>query len=179
MSATTKKIAAAAPLATPTAAEVTKMVTDGTAQAQKLFADGTAQARAAMEKGVEEAQKAAAQFVKAGEDAVEFSRGNVEAMTQAAQFYFTGVQDLSRQAIASAQSLSEQTIEGVKAMSAAKSLKDVTDLQASLFRTTFEKSVADMKALHEASVKLAEGSFAPLSARFTLAVEKFAKPVAA
>jgi hypothetical protein len=36
----------------------------------------------------------------------------VEALTQAAQLYFTGVQDLSRQAIASAQSLSEQTIEG-------------------------------------------------------------------
>jgi len=174
MSATTAK---------KTAAEVTKTVTDAaaatTAQAQKLFADGTVQARAAIEKSVEQAQKAAADFVKAGEEAAEFSRGNVEALTQAAQLYFTGVQDLSRQAIASAQSLSEQTIEGVKALSSAKSLKDITDLQSNLFRTTFEKSVADMKALHEASVKLAEGSFAPITARFTLAVEKFSKPIAA
>lgn len=166
-----------------TAAEVTKTVTDAaaatTAQAQKLFADGTVQARAAIEKSVEQAQKAAADFVKAGEEAAEFSRGNVEALTQAAQLYFTGVQDLSRQAIASAQALSEQTIEGVKALSSAKSLKDITDLQSNLFRTTFEKSVADMKALHEASVKLAEGSFAPITARFTLAVEKFSKPIAA
>jgi phasin family protein len=177
MSATTKKIPALpAPEVT---APVANMAADSTAQAQKMFADGTAQARAALEKGVEEAQKAAAQMVKASEDAMAFGKGNMEAFTQAAQFYFTGMQDLSRQAIASAQSLSEQTIEGVKAMSAAKSLKDVTELQTTLFRTAFEKSVADMKALHEASVKLAEGSFAPISARFTLAVEKFAKPVAA
>jgi len=42
-----------------------------------------------------------------------------------------------------------------------------------------EKSLAETAKLQEAALKLAETSFAPLSARMTLAVEKFAKPMLA
>ena len=64
-------------------------------------------------------------------------------------------------------------------MTSARSLKDVADLQASLARTAFEKSIADATKLQEAAMKVAEEAFAPISARVTVAVEKLARPIAA
>lgn len=165
------------------AADVTKLMTEaaanGTAQAQKVMADTTAQAKAAVEKTMETAQKTAADMLKAAEEATEFGRGNVEAFTKSAQLYFTGVQDLSRHLVTTFQAYSDQAIEGAKALSAAKSLKDVADVQASLARTAMEKSLADMTKFQEAAMKVAEVSMEPISVRITLAMEKMAKPLAA
>ncbi len=165
------------------AADVTQLVADAAAstgaQAQKILEEGTTQARIVIEKSMEQAQKTATDMTKAAEEATAFGRGNVEAFTKAAQVYFTGVQDLGRQMVATMQGLSDHTLEGVKAMTAAKSLKDVADLQASLARTAFEKSMADATKLQEAAMKVAEEAFAPISARVTVAVEKLARPIAA
>ncbi|MCS6890492.1 MAG: phasin family protein [Rhodovarius sp.] len=163
------------------AAEVTKLMTEAaatsTAQAQKLMAESTAQAKAAMEKTMEHAQKTTADFLKAAEEAMEFGRGNIEAMTRAMQVYFTGMQDLGRQMVSTFQGLSDHALEGAKALSAAKSLKEVADLQVSFARTALEKGMADMTRLQEAVMKVAEDSFAPISARVTAAMERMARPV--
>jgi hypothetical protein len=58
-----------------------------------------------------------------------------------------------------------------------KSLKDAFDLQASLARSTMEKTLAESGKLTDASMKLTEQTLAPLTARVSLAVEKFAKTV--
>jgi|GEM_PF-595086 phasin family protein len=165
--------------AASSSAQAQKMIEDSTAQAQKLIEDSTSQARIVLEKSMEQAQKTATDMSKAAEEAAAFSRGNVEAFTKAAQVYFTGVQDLGRQVVATMQGMSDHALEGVKAMTSAKSLKDVADLQASLARTAFEKSMADATKLQEAAMKVAEESFAPISARVTVAVEKLARPIAA
>ena len=166
-----------------TATDVTKLMTDSAAsngaQAQKMIEDGTVQARAAVEQGMQHAQKAAGDMARAAEDAAEFGRGNVEAFTRAAQVYFTGVQELGRQVVANVQGFSNSALEGAKALSAAKSLKEMTDLQASLARTAFEKSVADANSLRVALAKLTEEAMAPITARVSLASEKFARPIAA
>jgi phasin family protein len=165
------------------AADVTKLMSEaaatGTAQAQKIMTDGTAQAKAAVEKTMESAQKTAADMMKAAEDAAEFGRGNVEAITKATQLYMTGVQDLGRHMVTTFQSYSDQALESAKALSSAKSLKEIADLQANLTRTTFEKGMADMTKFQEAAMKLAEESMAPLSERVTVAMEKMSKPIAA
>ncbi len=49
------------------------------------------------------------------------------------------------------------------------------ELQSGLARTTVEKTLAETGRFTEASLKLAEQSFAPIAARVSLAVEKFAK----
>ena len=118
-------------------------------------------------------------MMKAAEEAAEFGRGNFEAISKASQLYVTGVQDLSRQTIAMFQAFSEQAIEGVKALSAMKSLKDAADFQASFTKTAFERAMNDTTKLSEAAIKLAETSIEPISARMTLAMEKIAKPLAA
>lgn len=99
--------------------------------------DGAVQARVAVEKGLEHANKTATDLMKAAEEATEFNRGNLEAVTKASQLYMTGMQDLSRQTMALFQALSDHTLEGVKTLSAVKSLKEAAEFQASFTKTTF------------------------------------------
>lgn len=141
--------------------------------------DGATTAQASTEKTMDQATKAAEGLFKAAEEAAEFSRGNVEAVAKAAQLYMTGMQDIGRQAFALMQGLTDQALEGAKAFSGVKSLKEAAELQASFSRTAFERSMSESAKLHEAALKLAEQSFAPLSARVTLAVEKMGRPLAA
>ncbi|MDB5378129.1 MAG: phasin [Rubritepida sp.] len=164
-------------------AEMKKTMADaaqnGAAQAKKIAEDGVAQARVAVEKTMETAHKTAGDLMKASEEAVEFGRGNFEAVSKATQVYVTGLQDLSRQTVTMFQSFSEQAIEAAKTLSSLKSLKEAADFQASFAKTAFERAMADATKLQEASVKLAEAAIEPISARMTIAMEKMTKPLAA
>jgi len=166
-----------------TTAELKKTMADaaqtGADQAKRIAADGVAQARVAAEKTMETAQKTAGDLMKASEEAVEFGRGNFEAVSKATQVYVTGMQDLSRQTVTMFQSYSEQAIEAAKTLSALKSLKEAADFQASFAKTAFERAMADATRLQEASLKLAETAMEPISARMTVAMEKMTKPLAA
>ena len=171
----------AAPKATPETIKTPTIeaAVAGAAQAQKMFTDGTAQARAAVEQGVAQATKAAEGFMKGAEEAAEFARGNFEAVSKCAQLWTVGAQDIARQYMAVAQSYTDTALEGAKALAAVKSLKEAAEIQASYAKSAMEKAMADAAKLNEASVKLAETAFAPITARVQLAVEKMGKPLAA
>jgi len=115
--------------------------------------------------------------VKTAEDFVSFSQGNVEALLKSSQIWATGLQDLSKHFAATAQSQIDETVATVKALSSVKSLKEAMDLQSSLAKTAMEKMVAETGKISDASMKLAEQTIAPLTARVTLAAEKFGKTV--
>jgi phasin family protein len=106
---------------------------------------------------------------------VSFSQGNLEALLKSGQIWAAGVQDLSKQVAATAQASFDETMSTFKAMTSVKSLKDAMDLQASLARATMEKTLAESGKLTDASFKLTEQAIAPITARVSLAVEKFAK----
>ncbi len=144
-----------------------------------ITADPARQTRMTMENTMDNATKATEGFMKAAEQAAEFSRGNMEAMAKATQLYVAGVQDLGKQTLAMVQGLADHTVAGAKAMGGVKSLKEAAEIQATYTRAAMEKSLAETAKLQEAALKLAETSFAPLSARMTLAVETFSKPMLA
>ncbi len=121
-----------------------------------------------MKQGMEKAMKTA-------EELVAFSQGNVEAFAKSGQIWAAGVQDLSKQMAATAQASFDQTLSTFRAMTGTKSLKEAMDLQTNLARTTIEKTLADSGRLTDASMKLAEQAMAPITARVTLAVEKFSR----
>ncbi len=131
-------------------------------------AAGFTETQAKVKEGVEKAMKTA-------EELVSFSQGNLEAMLKSGQIWAAGMQDLSRQVAATAQASFEETMSTFKAMTSVKSLKDAMDLQAGLARATMEKTLAESGKLTDASFKLTEQAIAPITARVTLAVEKFAK----
>src|SRR4028118_579281 len=163
-------------------AEVKELV-GKTAQANAAYArmlvdESATSTRATAGKGGGQAARAAGGMFKAAEEAAEFGRGNMEAFAKSAQAYVSGVQDLSRQAMAMVQGLTDQTLEGAKALSGVRSLKDAVEIQAGLARAAFERTVSESTKLQETALKVAEQSFAPLSARMTLAVEKVGRPIA-
>ncbi|MFC7478564.1 phasin family protein [Dankookia sp. GCM10030260] len=142
-------------------------------------ADPAQPMRMTLETTMDQATKATEGFMKAAEQATEFTRGNFEAMTKATQLYLAGMQDLGKQTMAMVQGLADHGVAGAKALGTVKSLKEAAEIQATFTRAAVEKSMAEGAKLQEAALKLAETSFAPLSARMTLAVEKFGKPLAA
>jgi phasin family protein len=131
-------------------------------------AAGFTETQVKVKEGMEKAMRTA-------EDLVSFGQGNLEAMLKSSQIWAAGVQDLSKQMAASAQASFDETMSTFKAMATVKSLKDAMDLQATLARATMEKTLAESGKLTDASFKLTEQAIAPITARVSLAVEKFAK----
>ena len=86
-----------------------------------------------------------------------------------------GVQDLSKSFAAAAQASLDESMSAFKALTGVKSLKDAFELQTSFARAAMEKSLAESGKLTDASFKLTEQAMAPIAARVTVAVEKFAK----
>jgi phasin family protein len=157
METTAKTIEASAATATTTANDAAAKVSTGIEQSQTK-----------MKEGVEKAMKTA-------EEMVAFGQGNVEALVKSSQIWVTGLQDLSKQMAATAQASLDESMATFKAISGVKSLKDAMDLQATFARAALEKTLAESGRLTDASFKLTEQALAPITARVTLAVEKFAK----
>ena len=113
--------------------------------------------------------------MRTAEDFVAFSQGNLEALVKSGQIWATGMQDISRQVAATAQASLEQTFSTFRALAGVKSLRDAMELQSNLARSAMEKTMAESGRLTDASMKLAEQAWAPLNARMSLAVEKYAR----
>jgi phasin family protein len=129
---------------------------------------GFAATQAKMKEGVEKAVKTAEEFVA-------FNQGNMEAFMKSGQIWTTGVQDLSKRFAAAAQASLDESMSAFKALTSVKSLKDAFELQSSFARAALEKSMTESGKLTDASFKLTEQAMAPIAARVTVAVEKFAK----
>jgi phasin family protein len=162
-----KIVEVAATAAGETSKNIESTVTDmkaGIAQATAGF-EAT---QVKMKEGVEKAMKTAEEFVS-------FSQGNLEAMMKSSQIWATGVQDLSKSFAAVAKASLDESMSAFKAMTSAKSLKDAFELQSSFARAALGKSLAESGKLTDASFKLTEQALAPITARVSVAVEKFAK----
>ncbi len=113
--------------------------------------------------------------MKSAEELVAFGQGNVEAFVKSSQIWATGMQDLSKHIAAAAQASMDESMASVKALTSVKSFKEAIDLQGSMAKTAMEKMVAETGKLTDASMKLAEQAMAPITARVSLATEKFTK----
>lgn len=110
--------------------------------------------------------------VRTAEELVSFGQGNVEAAIRSSQILATGLQDITKQVAANAQAQLDETISTFRALTGAKSLKEAVDLQANLVRNTLEKTFSETGKLTDATFRLAEQAWAPLTQRVTAAVEK-------
>lgn len=143
----------------------------GAAEARQGLATATAGFETTQAKVKENMEKA----IRNAEELVSFGQGNVEAVVKSGQILAAGMQDLSRQFAANAQAAVNETFSTFKALTGIRSFKEAVELQSGLARTTVEKTLTETGRLTEASFKLAEQSFAPIAARVSLSVEKFAK----
>jgi phasin family protein len=144
-------------------------------KASAAFSTGVAQASAGLEKTQAQIKEQMGKAMKKAEEVASFNQGTLDAVMKSSQIWAAGVQDLSKQFAATAQSQLEQTMSTFKAMSSLRSLKDVMDLQTSFARSAVEKAMSETGRLTDASLRLAEETMAPLTARVSVAVETFSK----
>lgn len=108
-------------------------------------------------------------------DANEFAKGNVEAVVASGKILSSGLQDIGTTLVAETRSAFDAMTADAKELAAAKSPTEFFQLQSALVRKQFDGAVAQASKSTEAWLKLANDTFAPLSNRVTLAVEKVSK----
>jgi len=143
--------------------------------AAPVMQEGAAKATAGFEATQVKMKQGVEKAVKTAEEFVAFNQGNLEAFMKSGQIWATGMQDLSKRFAAAAQASLDDSMSAFKALTSVKSLKHAFELQSSFARAALEKSMAESGKLTDASFKLTEQAMAPIAARMTVAVEKFAK----
>jgi len=138
-----------------------KTAEDFTSKIQDAVKDAQSRAKAAFEKG----QASLA-------DANEFSKGNLEALVESGKILASGLQTLGKSYAEEVKSTFEALQADAKELTSIRSPKDFVELQGKLARKYFDNAVAYNSKSAEATLKLANDVFQPLSSRVSLAVEK-------
>jgi phasin family protein len=110
------------------------------------------------------------------DEVTSFSQGTIDAMMKSGQAWASGMQAITQTIAETAQAQLDHTLSTWKALTGVKSLKEAMDLQAGLARASLQTALADTGKLTEVSIKLAEQSMAPLTARMVVAVERLTNP---
>lgn len=107
----------------------------------------------------------------AAKDALDAVVASSEVLTQGLQYLGDTVYGLTQQSI-------DDGIAAGKQIMAAKTLRELIDLQSSLAKTQLDRLLAEAPRLGDLSVKLVEDAVAPLSASLTAALDKMVKSAA-
>ena len=185
-----------APVTTPAASIVVpgRDATSGTEAIQQAVAAavarstasapvaGATQTPAALPVGGEQTAKTTTSYMERAmtstEELMAFGQGNVEAFVKSGQIWASGMQDIGRHVAQSAQAHFDSTMSAFKAMATVKSVHEALELQSTMARTALEKVVQDGGKLTDVSMKLAEQTLAPITARVSHAAERFGRVAA-
>ncbi len=168
----TTKAKAAALEAIDTTTDVTAKGFEHTLSAVK---EGIEKATKGFETSQVKLKESVEKALKTSEELVAFSQANLEAFLKASKIFAEGLQGISKEVAASNKATIEDSVAFTKSLLGVKSVKEAVDLQSSFARTSIEKAVSETNKVTDASVKLAEQAIAPLTARLSVAVEKFGK----
>lgn len=128
---------------------------------QDAVTEAQAKAKAAFEKGTSVLGEVS-----------DFAKGNVEAAVESGKIYAEGVQALGSEFVTESRAAFEKMSGDIKDLAAAKSPTDFFKLQSDLVRKNFDTAVAYSSKNSEAMLKLMSDTFAPISGRVSIAVEK-------
>lgn len=141
----------------------------------ETVADAKAKAKAAYDTAY---AKGAAAYTKGSAvvgEVGEFSKGNVEAVVASGKILASGVKTLGRDYVEDSKTAFETMTSDLKKLAAVKTPTELFQLQGELLRRNFDTAVAYSSKNSEKIVKLANDSFAPISNRVSLAVDKVSK----
>jgi len=151
---------------------VADTVKAGQAAAEKNLAQGLALAK-------EQFEKAAQAATKSFDELVSLAKGNVDAVFASAAVVAQGTEQITRAWFALQHSAVEQAAEATRSLFAAKTLREVVDLQSTYSKSAFDGFVAESSKLSELGLKVTNDAVAPIAARVNVAVETLSKPIAA
>lgn len=107
----------------------------------------------------------------------ELSKGNIEAVVESGKILANGVKAISADYVAETKSAYETATGDFKKLAAVKSPTELFQLQGELMRRNFDAAVAFGSKETEKLVKLSNDTFAPISNRVSLIVDKVSKAV--
>ncbi len=99
------------------------------------------------------------------------SKQNLEALVASATATAKGAESLNAQVLAYGKTAVEKHVEAVKAMSSARSVQEVIELQTSYAKSSMETYLAEMNRASETFSAMMKDAFRPINARATAAVE--------
>lgn len=152
MANTTKAASPAEPTTQPTPAA---MMTASTEQAMTIakarFEDIAAKSREAMELGL-----------KAVDAAVATSRGNVDALLESSHVATGAFEAIAKDVADYAKQRADRTTSAVRAMTQAKSVSELVQMQGDFARTEFAATITETTRLSQAMFAAVGAMFAPL-----------------
>ncbi|WP_260924583.1 phasin family protein [Novosphingobium sp. 9] len=125
------------------------------------MSDAQTKAKAAFEKGTEVLGEVS-----------DFTKGNVEAVIESGKIFAEGMQGMGSSLVSESRASFEAMTGDIKELAAAKSPTDFFKLQGDMMRKNFDSAVATGSKNSEAMLKLMSDVMAPISGRFSLAMEK-------
>jgi phasin family protein len=109
---------------------------------------------------------------KAVEDAMAFSKSNVDAFVKSSSIAAKGVQDVASLFAEMARTSIEENMAASKKVFECKTPQEIAELQAELLKSGYDKMMANATRISEASTKIAEEASKPLQERVEASVEK-------
>jgi phasin family protein len=155
----------------------TEAATKGFEKTMAAVKEGMEKATKGFESSQVKLKESVEKAMKSSEELLAFSKANMEAFMKASKIFAAGLQDISKEVAAHNKASIEESVSFTKSLLSVKSVKEAVDLQSSFARASIEKAVSETNKVTDASVKLAEEAIAPLTARLSLAVEKFGKVI--
>lgn len=123
----------------------------------------------------EKASEAAEKGKKFAAESVEYNKANIEAMVEAGKIAAKGAQELGQTNLEYAKKNFDEVQAAVKEVTAVKTPTDFVKLQGELVRKGFDTAVAQGSKNLEATVKLFNDAFAPISNRIAVTTDLFKK----
>lgn len=130
-------------------------------KAQAMFGEYSGRVKSAFEKSS-----------KIGEEMVDFSKGNVEAVIASAKVAAKAAESLGQEAAEYGKKNFETATAAFKSFAAVKSPAELFQLQSEYAKASFDSAVAEASRFSETMMKLAGEIAQPLSNRYALAAEK-------
>ena len=115
---------------------------------------------------------------KTYEEAVQFSKDNVEALVAAGSVVSKGVEDITKAYMGLATTSIEAASEHAKALAACKDPSQAMEIQTTFAKTSVETLIAESKKFAEMGAALAKDASEPLAARYQVATEALSKVAA-
>jgi phasin family protein len=112
---------------------------------------------------------------KNAEDFIALGQANLEALVKSGQIWTSGIEALMKQFAETAKVSFDESVATLNAVTSAKSITEAMALQSNFATSAATRALAESSKLVDASIKLAEQTLAPITARVTSAAEAFFK----
>lgn len=157
-----RKVPAAKPKESSKMATITKdSVAENADKVQAMFGDMSSRFKAALEKSQ-----------KLGEELVELTKGNVEAVVASARVAAKGGETIGQEVGEYGRKSLESAVATLKSFASVKSPTELFQIQSDYAKASFDAAVAEASKLSESLLKLAGEAAQPLSSRYAVAAEK-------